>query len=203
MHPADGPIGQVLGQVVTLFWSPGRLHGRRTVMKRRIPLIVLATDETVPRGSRTHHHPEGHASKGPSGEDCQTGTSWHLPNWAVEYPLSFRVIANGAFVLGRNELLPGAEVAVSVMLPMPTEWWLRPGEERLASGRAQCGGVEALVPQTPGGEPVGRRRASGPPNLLEAPKPTSSRRIDQHIWCTLWWNQGLDRQYEVCGSLAS
>jgi hypothetical protein len=41
-------------------------------------------------------------------------------------PLSFNVIASGAFVLGRKELLPGADVAVSVMLPIPTEWWLRP-----------------------------------------------------------------------------
>ena len=37
-----------------------------------------------------------------------------MPNWAVEYPLSFRVIASGAFVFGRSELLPGADVAVSV-----------------------------------------------------------------------------------------
>jgi len=28
--------------------------------------------------------------------------------------------------LGRIELYPGAEVAISVMPPMPTEWWLRP-----------------------------------------------------------------------------
>ena len=40
--------------------------------------------------------------------------------------MSFSVIASGALVFGRSELLPGAEVAVSVMLPMPTEWWLRP-----------------------------------------------------------------------------
>ena len=60
------------------------------------------------------------------GELCHTGTSWHLPNCAVEYPFSFNVKANGAFVFGRNELLPGAEVAVSVMLPIPTEWWFRP-----------------------------------------------------------------------------
>jgi hypothetical protein len=28
--------------------------------------------------------PDGHASKGPIGLDCQTGTSWHLPSCAVE-----------------------------------------------------------------------------------------------------------------------
>ena len=29
-------------------------------------------------------------------------------------------------MFGRSELCPGADVAVSVMLPIPTEWWLRP-----------------------------------------------------------------------------
>jgi hypothetical protein len=45
-----------------------------------------------------------------------------LADCAVEYPFNFRVIANGALVFGRNELLLGAAVAVSVMLPIPTEW---------------------------------------------------------------------------------
>jgi hypothetical protein len=63
-----------------------------------------------------------------------------LPNWAVEYPFNFSVIANGAFVFGRNELLPGAEVAVSVMLPIPTEWWLRP-----LSSAARVGAHSAVV----------------------------------------------------------
>jgi hypothetical protein len=31
-------------------------------------------------------------------------------------------MANGTFVFGRNELFLGADVAVSVMLPIPTEW---------------------------------------------------------------------------------
>ena len=37
-----------------------------------------------------------------------------------------------------TELLPGADVAVSVMLPMPTEWWLRPVRktERVGEQRA-------------------------------------------------------------------
>jgi hypothetical protein len=36
------------------------------------------------------------------------------------------VSAIGAFSLGRMLLLPGAEVAISVIAPIPTEWWLRP-----------------------------------------------------------------------------
>jgi hypothetical protein len=44
-----------------------------------------------------------------------------LPNCAVEYPFNFSVTANGALVFGSTEVYPGAAVAVSVMLPMPTE----------------------------------------------------------------------------------
>jgi hypothetical protein len=35
--------------------------------------------------------------------------------------LSFTVLGNGAFVFGRTELLPGADVALSVIEPIPTE----------------------------------------------------------------------------------
>ena len=41
-------------------------------------------------------------SNGPIGEDCHTGTSWHLPNWPVEYPFSFSVSASGALVFERQ-----------------------------------------------------------------------------------------------------
>ena len=100
-----------------------------------------------------------------------------MPNCAVEYPLSFRVIASGAFVLGRTELLPGAEVAVSVMLPMPTEWWFRP-----VSIACRVGAHNAVVwnrlnfnPPAASFSAFGVRQ--GPPNALDAPNPTSSSRI--------------------------
>jgi hypothetical protein len=48
-HPRDGPIGQILGQVIALLWRRRRLDRRRTVIERRIPLVVLATDEPVER----------------------------------------------------------------------------------------------------------------------------------------------------------
>jgi hypothetical protein len=60
-------------------------------------------------------------ANGPTGLVSQTGTSWHLPNCAVEYPLSVRVRASGEIVLGSTELYPGAPVAISVMPPMPAE----------------------------------------------------------------------------------
>src|SRR6478609_3692866 len=108
------------------------------------------------------------------GDDCQTGTSWHLPNCAVEYPFSFSVNANGAFVFGRSELFPGADVAVSVMLPIPTEWWLRP-----LSSAARVGAHRAVVWKRLYFSPPAASRSAvgvwhGPPNVLDAPKPTSS-----------------------------
>jgi hypothetical protein len=99
-----------------------------------------------------------------------------LPNCAVAYPFSFRVIASGALVLGRTELLPGADVAVSVMLPIPTEWWLRP-----VSRAWRVGAHSAVVWKRLNRRPPAARRSAvgvshGPPNALDAPKPTSSSR---------------------------
>ena len=63
----------------------------------------------------------GQRSKGPTGLVSQTGISWHLPNCAVEYPFNRSTSANGAQVFGRMELWPGADVASSVIEPIPTE----------------------------------------------------------------------------------
>lgn len=79
----------------------------------------------------------------------------HLPNCAVEYPLSLRVIASGALVLGRSELFPGADVAVSVMLPMPTEWWFRP-----VSMACRVGAHNAVVWNRLYVSPVAARRSA-------------------------------------------
>src|SRR6476660_7604910 len=108
------------------------------------------------------------------GDDCHIGTSWHFPNWAVEYPFSLRVIASGAFVFGRTELLPGADVAVSVMLPIPTEWWLRPDNSaaRVGAQRAQVWKRLKRKPPAANRSAVGGRH--GPPKTLEAANPTSS-----------------------------
>jgi len=57
---------------------------------------------------------------GPIGLVSHTGTSWHFPNAAVLYPLSFNLSASGAALAGRIELYPGADVAISVIPPMPT-----------------------------------------------------------------------------------
>ena len=84
------------------------------------------------------------------------------------------ILASGAAVLGQIELLPGAEVASSVMLPMPTEWWLRP-----VSSADRVGEHSAVVWKRLYFSPPAASRSKfgvrhGPPNALDAPKPTSS-----------------------------
>ena len=145
----------------------------------------------------------GQASKGPIGEVCHTGTSWHLPNCAVEYPLSFNVVASGALVFGRTELLPGDDVASSVMLPMPTEWWLRPVRSACRVG-AQSAVVWNRLYRSPAAasrSAVGVRH--GPPNADEAPKPTSSSSTTRTFGAPGGGNSGSIGGNEVFGSFAS
>ena len=117
--------------------------------------------------------------------------------------MSFRVIASGAFVFGRNELLPGAEVAVSVMLPMPTEWWLRPD-----SSAARVGAQSAVVwkrlnlrPPAASRSAVGVRH--GPPKVLAAPKPTSSSSTISTFGAPAGGTNGSMGGNVVSGSFAS
>src|SRR5215211_387610 len=134
---------------------------------------------------------------------CQTGTSWHLPNWAVEYPFSSRVCASGAQVLGRIELYPGAAVASSVMTPMPTEWWLRPD-----SSAARVGAHKAVVWKRLYLRPFPASRsavgvAHGPPNALDAAKPTSSSKMTSTFGAPAGGCSGSIAGNDASGSLAS
>src|SRR5829696_1063766 len=77
------------------------------------------------------------------------------------------------------ELYPGAAVASSVMTPIPTEWWLRP-DSNAAVGVAH-----------------------GPPNALDAAKPTSSSRTTSTFGEPAGGCSGSIAGNEASGSLAS
>ena len=106
-------------------------------------------------------------------------------------------------MFGRNELLPGADVAVSVMLPIPTEWWLRP-----VSSACRVGAHSAVVWNRLKRSPPAANRSAvgvlhGPPNALEAPKPTSSTRITRTFGAPAGGSSGSIGGNAVSGSLAS
>ena len=147
--------------------------------------------------------PVGHASKGPTGLVCHTGTSWHLPNCAVAYPLSRSTSASGAVDCGRTDVYPGAAVAISVMAPIPTAWWLRP-----VNSACRVGAHRAVVWNREKDRPLSANRSAegvrhGPPKTLAAPKPTSSSRITSTLGAASGGRTGTIGSNTARGSLAS
>src|SRR5215468_5667517 len=77
-------------------------------------------------------------------------------------------------LLGMIDVYPGYPVANSVMLPMPTLWWLRP-----VRSAARVGEHSAVVWNSLKRRPFAATRSRagvgiGPPKALDAPKPVSS-----------------------------
>jgi hypothetical protein len=117
--------------------------------------------------------------------------------------LSFSVSASGAHVFGRIELYPGAEVAISVIPPIPTVWWLRP-----ESSAARVGEHNAVVWKRLNFNPSPARRSAvgvwhGPPNALEHPKPASSIRTMSTLGAPAGGRNGSIGGNCAAGSLAS
>ena len=106
-------------------------------------------------------------------------------------------------MFGRKELWPGAEVAVSVMLPIATEWWLRPVIRAWRVG-AHSAVVWKRLKRSP---PAASRSAvgvlHGPPNALEAPNPTSSTSTMSTFGAPSGGSSGSIGGNDVSGSLAS
>ena len=89
------------------------------------------------------------------------------------------------------------------MLPIPTEWWLRP-----VSSACRVGAHSAVVwkrlyrrPPAASRSAVGVRH--GPPNALDAPKPTSSSRTISTFGAPSGGSSGSIGGNAVSGSLAS
>src|SRR3954447_26713893 len=89
------------------------------------------------------------------------------------------------------------------MTPMPTEWWLRPD-----SSAARVGAHNAVVWKRLYFRPLPARRsavgvAHGPPNALEAAKPTSSSNTMSTLGAPAGGRSGSIAANDASGSLAS
>ena len=92
-------------------------------------------------------------------------------------------------------LLPGAEVAISVIAPMRTEWWLvAPGQQCRPGRRAYRGGVKPIELQPFSRQSLSGGVLQGPPKAEAAPKPTSSSMMIKTLGDTLGWAQHSDRR---------
>ena len=118
----------------------------------------------------------------PIGDVCQTGTPWHLPNCAVEYPLSFSVIANGAFVFGRSEPLP-VEVAGPGDAAHADGVVVAAGQQRLTRRRAQRAVVWKRLKRSPLlRQPFGCRRTARSAERAAGTEADVVEEDDQHVF---------------------
>ena len=123
--PVDRLVGHVLHEVIALFGRLLHLDGRRALVERRIPLVRLAADEAV-------EILEAAAAGGPGVERTRRAG---LPH---RHLVALAELRRGVAVqlerpgqrrrgVGQHRAVAGRRrVAISVMPPMPTEWWLRP-----------------------------------------------------------------------------
>jgi hypothetical protein len=108
-----------------------------------------------------------------------------------------------ALSLGRMLLLPGAEVAISVIAPMPTEWWLRPVSKAWREGEQRAVVWKRLYFSPPAASFSKLGVWQGPPKALDAPKPTSSINTINTLGAPLGGRRVRIGGYLVSGSLAS
>ena len=104
---------------------------------------------------------------------------------------------------GRIELYPGADVAISVMPPMPTAWWLRP-----VSSAWRVGEHSAVVWKRLNFSPCAASRSNagvrhGPPNALVEPNPASSMSTTSTFGAPAGGRRVSIGGYDVSGSFAS
>ena len=123
--PADGLVGHVLHEVVALFGRLLDLDRRRALVQRGIPLVRLAADEAVEvleaaaagrpgvEGPRRAGLPHRHLV---ALAELRRGIAIQLQRLRQRRRRCSAAPSNS----------PGAPLAISVMPPMPTEWWLRP-----------------------------------------------------------------------------
>ena len=159
-HPAHAVVGEVVGEVIALLGRGGRLDRRGALVEGRVPLVVLATDEAVevleppalrrPRVERPHRRglPHGHLVALAELRRRVAVQRQRQGKWR------HRVRPHRTLPRRRRGRLGDAPHAGGVVVPA--------GQQRLPRRRAQRGRVEAVVPQAPRGEPLGRRRVARP-----------------------------------------
>ena len=201
-HPADRPVGQVLGQVVALLRGRRRLDRCRAVVQRRVPLVVLPADEPVERL-------EPAAARRPRVERAHRRGLPHrhlvaLAELRRRVPVQLqrhrqrrlRVRPQRAVARRRRRRLGDAAHPDRVVVAA--------GQQRRPGRRAQRRGVEPVV-LSARPPPAGPRSASrhGPPNVLDAPNPTSSSSTISTFGAPSGGSSGSIGGNAVSGSFAS
>ena len=197
--PADRVVGQVLGQVVPLLGCRRRLDRRRALVQRRVPLVVLPTDEPIevlepatsrrPGVERTHRRclPHRHLVA--------------LAELRRRIPIQLQRHRQRRLGVRTQRIVPRSRRRRLGDRAHPHRMMVTPRQQRRPGRRAQRGGVEAVVAQPTLRQPVGGRRTARPPKRGRGAEAHIVDEHDQHVRCPLRRQQRLDRRVRGLGIL--
>ena len=191
-HPVDRLIGQILGQVIALGRGLRRLNRRGALIQRRVPLVVLAADESVevlepatagrPRGERPRRAglPDRHlvALAELSGRVTIELQRQRQRRLGVRQHRGVARCRGG----GLGDVAHADRMMVAA------------GEQSLPRRRAQRRGVQPRVLQPPGGELLEVRRLTRSTEGAAGAKAHVVDQDDEHVRRGLWRPNILDRR---------
>ena len=191
-HPGDGPIGQILGQVITLFRGRRRLHRCRTVIQRRIPLIVLPANEPVERLEPT-------TTRGPRVKRAHRRRLPHRHLMALTELRGRIPVQLQSHRQRRLRVRPQRAIARSRRRRLgntahPHRMMITARQQRSPRRRTQRCGVETVVHQTTRRQPVRRRRTTRTTKRARRAETDIIQQDDQNVRRTLRRQQWLDRR---------
>ena len=122
-HPGDRAVGEILGERVALLGRLRRLDRRGALVQPGVVLVGLAADEAV---EVLEARSGGPLVERAGGRDLPDRHLVTLAELGGRIAVELQGFGDRRLLLGPDAVVPGAEVAISVIAPMPTEWWLRP-----------------------------------------------------------------------------
>ena len=179
VHPADGPVRQVLGEVVALLGRGGRLDRGRAVVEGRVVLVVLPTDEPVERL-------EAATARGPGVERPHRRRLPHghlvaLAELGGGVAVELQGQRHGRLVVGQHRGVPRGRGRGLGDAAHPHGVVVAAGEHGLPRRRAQGRRVEPVELQAPRGQPLGGRSGARTPERAGGAEPDVVEQDDQDV----------------------
>ena len=191
-HPAHGAVGEVLGQVVPLLRGRGRFDGRRAVVQRRLPLVVLAADEAV-------EGLEPAAARRPGVERAERRRLPHrhlvaLAELRGGVPVQLEGQRQRRLRVRPHRAVAGRRRGRLRDAAHPDRVVVAAGEQRLAGRRAERSGVEAVVAQPARGQSLRGRTPDRAAERARSPEADVVEEHDEDVGRARRWEQRLDRR---------
>ena len=178
-HPRDGLVGHVLGEVVPLLRSLGRLERRRALVDRRVVLVRLTADEAVEVLEAT-------ATGRPRVERAHRARLVHrhlvaLAELRGRVPVQLEDLRQRRGRVGTDPVVARRRRRELGDATHPDRMVIATGEQRLTRRRAQRSRVEPGVLQPSRGEPLRDRSVARPTERARRREADVVEQHDEHV----------------------